>query len=167
MKKGNTYERGKICLIRDKENGICKIGYTVKGDCNGRLKDARRGIPGDLEIIRTVDVKLAGKVCDMVKARLVMKRINKSWYDLDGQDIEGFEKLCESQEEIAWSLMGNPYFIKPKTRTRTMEERNVERARICPASESTRGRSAPIGGLLLRFRAAVNTILRKIRKTGK
>lgn len=167
MEKGKTYERGRICLIRNKENGICKIGYTAKGSCVGNLKDARRGIPGDLEIIRSVDVDPARKVCEMVKARLVMKRVDKSWYDLDEQDIEGFEKLCESQEEIARSLGGNPYFNDSGAVPHAMERGCTERARACHVNKPKRGMMELIGGLPSRFRTAVNTVLRKIRNTGK
>ena len=85
-----------IYLIRNGE-GHYKIGFTER-NISKRLNELQTATATELQVICTFETKLASKIERILHRLHNSKRMKGEWFDLNINDVKGFEESCKSIE---------------------------------------------------------------------
>ena len=102
---------GYVYLICDPANDTYKIGVTRTLKSN-RIKKLQTGNPTELHIVSLYESKYPYRIEKMLHAHFVLKHELNEWYNLDLQDIVGFQDTCKKLNNTIELLKDNPFFAK-------------------------------------------------------
>jgi hypothetical protein len=89
----------KVYLIESFINGTYQYKIGVSQDPRNRLKQHRISNPNVTEIVAEFESNYPYKIESALKNRFSTKKLNGEWFDLSMEEIEGFEKFCETTEQ--------------------------------------------------------------------
>jgi hypothetical protein len=104
-------KRGFVYLICDPSTDLFKIGLTT-GKLENRLKKLQTGNGTELHLVTFHETEYPYKIEKMLHNHFSNKKELNEWFNLDTDDINTFNEICEKKEEIIKSLSDNPFFEK-------------------------------------------------------
>ena len=104
-------KKGFVYLICDPSTDLFKIGLTT-GKLENRLKKLQTGNGTELHLVTFHKTEYPYKIEKMLHNHFSNKKELGEWFNLDTDDINSFNEICEKKEEIIKSLSDNPFFEK-------------------------------------------------------
>lgn len=102
---------GYVYLIGENNNGNkYKIGSTKCKDINKRLKQLQTGNSNPLFLKAYYETSRPFKLETMLHNRFKEYNIIGEWFELNKNDLESFDSICHSFQNIIDCLKENPYF---------------------------------------------------------
>lgn len=91
------------------DNKIYKIGYT-KREVSQRINELKTGNPYEFDIVEVYQAENYGSAIEGKLHRTFRsKKINGEWFELDEDDINDFQNLCELYYNTFDALKDNTY----------------------------------------------------------
>jgi hypothetical protein len=110
-----------VYLISMEGTNTCKIGYTNenKGPA-GRMRELQTGCPFKLKVLGSYLSEFGNKIEGMLHRQYSSKKMDENlnelqgeWFDLEDDDINNFEKECESTEKTINMIIETSTFKDP------------------------------------------------------
>jgi hypothetical protein len=102
---------GYVYLIgEENEENKYKIGSTKCKDINKRLKQLQTGNSNQLYIKAYYETSRPFRLETMLHNKFKEYNVIGEWFELNKDDIESFESVCHSLQNIIDCLKENPYF---------------------------------------------------------
>jgi len=102
---------GFVYLIgEENEENKYKIGSTKCKDINKRLKQLQTGNSNPLFIKAYYETSRPFRLETMLHNRFKKYNVIGEWFELNKDDVESFESVCHSLQNIIDCLKENPYF---------------------------------------------------------
>ena len=103
---------GYIYLFQNETDGLIKIGYT-RGNINKRRKQLLTGSSGEITVVKTILTTLGTTTEAYLHNVFNSKNVRGEWFNLNQEDIERVDMLCEKFENNMKILLDNQnHFVK-------------------------------------------------------
>lgn len=100
---------GTVYLLCDPSTDLFKIGMT-RSHVSKRIKELQTGNSCEIHLVKKFDTSIPSYIESSLHHYFSNKHSLNEWYNLDINDINNFENLCEFYENIARSVQNNPFF---------------------------------------------------------
>lgn len=99
-----------MVYLVESEDGFHKIGFTRR-DINKRIKELQISNANKLTPLKTYNTEYGSKIEKYLHRYFSHKKKQGEWFELDNDDIQKFNGICESFEANFKTLkeMGNPF----------------------------------------------------------
>lgn len=103
--------KGVVYLLCNAETNAYKIGVTT-GKIEKRIHQLQTGNDCEIHLVAFHESNNPFTIEKMLHRKFFGKNKINEWYNLEGDDIFKFEKICENFENIISSLNDNPFYRK-------------------------------------------------------
>lgn len=102
---------GYVYLIGEEDNSNnYKIGCTNKKNIEGRLNELQTGNPNKLVLVDYYQTEMPFKLEKMLHNHFKFNNSINEWFELEKDDVDSFQIICEKYQNIMNSLKDNPFF---------------------------------------------------------
>jgi hypothetical protein len=100
---------GSVYLLCDPSTNLYKIGMT-RSNISKRIKELQTGNSCEIHLVKQFDTSIPSFIEMSLHNHFFAKNALNEWYELDCEDINDFEKVCQKYQDVAKTLQKNPFF---------------------------------------------------------